>query len=113
MKKQEAIRTFYNALHNAIDAAYARSNTPDDGTCNLDTPVVYYGPIWQEYRLSKADVSAAIERAGLRAYPHGRECVMIGGATIGQAYCRTLMAETFADSLKESGFSAGVYYMID
>ncbi len=94
------------ALLIAVSATEAVKGTEDGGTSNMDTPTVFL-PKWQ-----KSAIEEAFNLTGLVPSIHG-STVFILRACDGQGYRRTAMAEAFADSLKASGYSAGVDYRMD
>ena len=85
----------------------ARSSE-DGGTGNLDTPVL----ILKNARFDR--VKAAAESAGVSVSKWDSGVYHIYGSfLIGMANLRNRMAETFAKSLRDNGWEAYVYYVID
>ena len=109
MEKYEKLK---KALKKAIDAANLEQ-IKDDGTCNFDSPVLFY----KNMGYSEQKAIEAIKAVGLDAWTiSGRRwkgCLVLGGMTRGQASCRTAMVEAFVKSMKESGIKCGIYYQMD
>lgn len=94
------------ALLIAISEANKFKQAEDDGTSNMDTPIVFL-PKW-----SKSAINEAFQLTGLVPSIH-EETVYILRACDGQGFRRTAMAEAFRDSLKASGYNAAVDYRMD
>ncbi len=101
------------ALLKAKEAAQIAKTEDDGGTCNFDSPVLLY----KKMGYNKSQAYGLIESLGMMAWEpsssYWKGCIVISGATAGQGFCRTRMAEAFARSLKESGIESGVYYQMD
>ena len=95
------------ALVKARAEASLKALTEDGGTSNFDDPYIILKG-WKENQ-----VKEACELAKLRLYKLCGSTYEIFGATEGQGFRRTAMAEAFAQSLKSQGYISGVYYVID
>lgn len=104
--KNDKILALRCALLIAISEAEKEKDTKDDGTCNMDTPILFL-PGW-----SWAAILEAFQLTGLVPSRRG-STVYILRACKGQGFRRTAMAEAFRDSLKASGYNAAVHYQID
>ena len=104
--KNEKILALRVALLIAVSEAKKVNDTEDGGTSNLDTPTISL-PNW-----SSSAISEAFLLTGLVPSKHGNT-VFILRACEGQGYRRTAMAEAFCESLRTSGYTAGVDYRID
>ena len=104
--KNKKILALRVALLIAISEAEKAKNTEDGGTSNMDTPTIYL-PDWRE-----SVIEEAFQLTGLVPSRHG-STIFILRACEGQGYRRTAMAEAFCNSLRASGYTAGVDYRID
>ena len=104
--KNNKILALRVALLMAVSAAEKVKDTEDGGTSNMDTPTIYL-PRW-----SAGAISEAFQLTGLVPSRH-ENTVFILRACEGQGYRRTAMAEAFCESLKASGYTAGVDYRMD
>jgi len=99
------------ALRAAAEAAERYTDTPDDGSCNLDCAV-----FWPVAELPNEVIEAAAQKAGVRLavsrWPNARRCVFVYVAH-GQAARRTAMAEAAEKALAQAGLAAGMYYQVD
>ena len=107
MKESTKVLALRVALLKAVYAAEKFKETDDGGTSNMDLPTVYL-PRWK-----KLDISEAFNLTGLAPDIRSDNRVFILRACEGQGYRRTAMAEAFCNSLKDSGYSAGVDYRMD
>lgn len=109
-KKYEKLK---DALLKALEATELAKTDDDDGTCNLDSPVLLY----RKMGYQKQKAIAVVNEVGLGAWApspgYWNGCLVLTGMTIGQGNCRTAMAEAFRRSLKESGIESGMYYQMD
>ena len=105
-KKENEILALRLALILAKQEAEKFKKTDDNGTCNLDIPVL---TLTQWHSL---DIHEAFKGTGLWAQIEGN-CIFIYGAIDGYGSKRTSMAEAVRDSLKQSGYTAYVHYRID
>ena len=107
MKTKEQILALRVALLKAVAEAEQHSQDDDGGTSNFDTPVINLKG-WKELEIREAFLLTGlypdIEKNGI---------VNILRACLGQGFRRTAMAEAFRDSLKASGYTAYVNYIID
>ena len=104
--KNKKILALRVALLIAVSEAEKVKNTEDGGTSNMDNPTIYL-PDWSE-----SAINEAFQLTGLVPSRHG-STVFILRACDGQGYRRTAMAEAFCNSLKASGYTAGVDYRMD
>lgn len=104
--KNEKILALRCALLIATGEAEKKKDIKDDGTSNIDTPILFL-PGW-----SWASILEAFQLTGLVPCRHG-STVYILRACEGQGFRRTAMAEAFRDSLKASGYKAAVDYRMD
>ncbi|MBR2343208.1 MAG: hypothetical protein IKA64_03040 [Clostridia bacterium] len=109
MKKttQNKILALRCALLIAISESEKHRDTEEGGTSNMDTPVIFL-PGWNATTIREAFILT-----GLLPDIRKDGAVYILRACEGQGYRRTAMAEAFRDSLKASGYNAGVDYRID
>ena len=109
--KKTMTKKSINDLHFALLAAkikaYDLIETEDNGTCNFDSPILILEKEW-----SDKDIREAFNGTGLQ-YLREKDTVEIYNATDGQGYRRTAMAEAFCESLRASGYNAGVDYRMD
>ena len=107
-----------NALRRAAIAATKHIMDDDGGTCNFDSPVLY----WHESGIRKQDAERAIAEVGLHCHEwyvrSGRGERKLGplvicGFQFGQGNRHTAMAEAFEESLKAEGYMTGMYYQMD
>lgn len=100
---------FYLAMGKAIEAAHA-VKIADEGTYNFDTPIIQLpeGTDTSEFRTRECREMYGFT---LEAYEDG--FFFINGICNGAQYRRTKQAEAVADSLRESGYKAYVYYQMD
>lgn len=106
------VEALTRALRRAEIAALAFQDEPDGGTCNFDAPALDY----KACGLTKGKAEQAIADAGLRCFDwkaYGQRHLIICGFQLGQGDRRTAMAEAFCKSLKDEGFSCGMYYRMD
>lgn len=103
---------FYNNLEAAIcraeQAARKYENIADDGTCNFDSPIIMLPKGTSKKKLAEFD--RKVEKLD---YGFWKGWYEIHIPLSGQAYRRTKMAEAAAESLKNDGYDAAVYYMMD
>ena len=104
--KTEKILALRVALLIAVSEAEKVKDTEDGGTSNMDSPTIYL-PDWSE-----SAINEAFQLTGLVPSRHG-STIFILRACEGQGYRRTAMAETFCESLRASGYTAGVDYRMD
>ena len=104
--KNNKILALRVALLMAVSAAEKVKDTEDGGTSNMDTPTIYL------QKWSAGAISEAFQLTGLVPSRHGNT-VFILRACEGQGYRRTAMAKAFCESLKASGYTAGVDYRMD
>ena len=104
--KTEKILALRVALLIAVSEAEKMKHTDDDGTSNMDTPTISL-PRWSE-----SAINEAFQLTGLVPNRHG-STIFILRACEGQGYRRTAMAEAFCESLRASGYTAGVDYRMD
>lgn len=122
-KTPEKIEQLAAALIRAKEAAAVYQNSEDGGTCNLDSPTLYYkksgdpAKIGKSAELTTKDVEKAVELAGMTCWKwnlYKSACYVVNGwGSSGQANRRSRMAEAFRDSLRADGYGAGMYYAMD
>lgn len=98
-----------SAFRAARVAADGKRNTPDTGTCNLDSAVW-----WPPRSMRSKKIEEAAEEAGVSVSITkwlGRAVFLSLGD--GQASRNTAMCEAARDALTAAGFDAGVYYKMD
>lgn len=96
------------AISKAEKEAQKYANTEDGGTSNFDTPMVKVNAT--ERQLACMDWQVIKE--GKRE-PDGGTWFQVLINLDGQGNRRTRMAQAAAKSLKESGYTSGVYYQMD
>lgn len=106
------INTLTDTFKKANEAAIAAgaANPEDGGTCNFDTPTVFFG------RTSRTKVEAAAKAAGITVHYFswmGRTACWINVRMDGQANLRSRMAEAADKVLKAAGLKAVMYYQMD
>lgn len=122
--REERVAALVKALETAREAAKMYENSEDGGTCNLDSPTLYYkftkaeaDRLGKSAELTKKDIEEAIERAKMRAWKwdcYGSASFVINGyGASGQANRNSRMAEAFSKSLTESGYGSGMFCMAD
>lgn len=99
------------AITNATAVANSKIDTPDTGTCNLDSVVIEL-PRWR-----KEDIDEVIKSTGIRISDKlsgiWSRYRFLSIPTGGQGDRNTVMVEEAVKSLKADGYSAMVYYQID
>lgn len=113
-KKNEGVETpshdqIVSAFKAARAAADSKRDTPDTGTCNMDSAVW-----WPPASMRKKKIEAAAADAGVGIWITkwcGRAVFLRLGE--GQASRNTAMCEAASDALKAAGLRAGVYYRMD
>lgn len=105
MTEQELL-DFERALSKAEQAAQKYNDTEDGGSCNFDTPIVRLNAT----RKQLASLDWVVEEIGNHLH---KGWYFVGIKLSGQGNRRTRMAEAAAKSLKESGYEASVFYMVD
>lgn len=112
-KQKNDMGNLVSALLKAHDAAIA-VNTPDEGTFNFDTPIIKLPEGADVNEINKDACSefygVSLERVDSGCY---EGWYFINGLCSGMQMRRTKMAEAIAKSLKEDGYTAGVYYAMD
>ncbi len=104
--RKDKILALRVALLIAVSEANKVKDIEDGGTSNMDSPTIYL-PYWSEL-----EINEAFQLTGLAPSRHG-STVFILRACEGQGYRRTAMAEAFCESLRTSGYTAGVDYRMD
>lgn len=122
-KKEKRIAELAEAFETAKKSAEAYQNSDDGGSCNLDSPTIYYKRSGDPERLGKSaeltadDVQKAAEMAGVSVWQWKlwkSSCFVVNWSGMrGQANRRSRMAEAFSKSLEKSGFGAGMFCQAD
>lgn len=104
---------YVEILMHANDAALqARAANEDDGgTCNFDSPVLFFPKGTRSERVQRIAKSAGIDLDVRRWL--GRTCYSVGTAASGQGALRTRMAEAAYRSMKDAGLDVMMYYQMD
>ena len=112
------------ALKRAAIASVSVITEQDGGTCNFDSPALYYAACG----MSRAEAQGVIESVGLHCHEwqpfKGRRgddgkivkaptYLVISGFQSGQGNRRTEMARAFCESLTRDGFESQMYYQMD
>lgn len=120
--REERVAALVKALETAKEAAKVYENSEDGGTCNLDSPTLYYkftkaDRLGKSAELTKKDIEEAVERVKMRAWKwdcYGSASFVINGyGASGQANRNSRMAEAFSKSLTESGYGSSLFCMAD
>lgn len=101
---KEEVRLLSIALNKAREESMQFAESEDGGSCNFDTPVLSLKATKRQLQglpLSKID------------YGLWKGNWFVDLPLYGQGNRRTMMAQTIAKSLRESGFNASVYYQLD
>lgn len=104
---KEELERLKRSLCKARKYALAFATVDDGGTCCFDTAVIKLS------RITKAQLSELpirLSKVGSRGWSG---CYFVYTPLYGQGFRRTIMAEAAAKSLKEDGWDAFVYYMMD
>lgn len=112
------------ALKRAAIASVSVITEQDGGTCNFDSPALYYAACG----ISRAEAQGAVESVGLHCHEwqpfrnrrgddgkivKAPTYLVISGFQSGQGNRRTKMAEAFCQSLTSDGFETQMYYQMD
>lgn len=85
-------------------------NLKDEGTCNFDSCLLYLPGYNESKTLSAINLAGTI---GYKDKHFGKVCFMLAPPIMAQGFVRTAQAETIRDAMKEKGYDAEVYYMMD
>lgn len=106
------IQHLADALRKAFDAAVAAEPDNDGGSANMDRPTINLQG-WKKAEINQASNMSSV-RVGDKIqsswWKNSREVYI---PQKGQGYKLTAMAEACVTSLRESGYSAAVYYQVD
>lgn len=108
----EKIQKLAEALKKADQEAKKLSETPDDGSCNFDSPVIRL-PRWKESEVKEASELSGVEIGDMLSSKWWRGCRFVSTAKYGQAGRRTVMSEAAYNSLKADGYDVSMYYQMD
>ena len=122
-KQEKRIADLSAAFEKAKKYAELYANSEDDGSCNLDSPTIYYKKSGDPEKLGKSseltahDVEKAATAAGVRVWRwtlwKSSVYVVNWSGMKGQANRRSRMAEAFCEMLKMSGYGAGLFCQAD
>lgn len=108
---KDKVRDFIHAIDKANRAALIERETPDSGTCNLDSVVIRL-PYWKEKDLEEVREATQVHISSkLSGIWSGYR--FLGTRSTGQAHRNTIMVEAAYNSLKEDGYDVLMYYQID
>ena len=106
MKQQDYI-ALGKALEIAKQKAMAYANYDDGGTCNFDSPLI------QLKGTSSKTLEKWFSEYGVYQLYQGGWYIIGCRVLCGQGYRRTKMAEEFAETLKQLGYTCYVHYVMD
>lgn len=113
MRLENKYELLERAFRKAKEEALKAFQENDGGTCNFDCPTINY----KAMRYAKPKVIETLAKVGLTGWEPTDKAwkgiLLIEGATFGQGFCRTAMAEAFSESLKSNEIESGVYYQMD
>lgn len=101
------------ALNKANEAAKAAKaeNDYDGGTCNLDSPTLFFDNTVRDSRVQKIAALAGIGLDKTKWFK--RRCYFVRTAIDGQGSLRSRMAESACKVLREAGLDAMMFYHAD
>lgn len=110
IKTKVELEELNKALQNAVNAAAKLADTEDSGTCNFDSVTL-------EISIPKKLAEQAcvrLEKMLVRDWGRmWQGCYMVDIPLSGQGNRRTRMAEAACKVLRESGYNAHTFYMMD
>lgn len=106
----EAIAELLKRADAAARAAKAE-NDDDGGTCNLDSPTLFFDKTVRDSRVQKIAAMAGIGLDKTKWFK--RRCYFVRTETDGQGNRRSRMAEAACKVLREAGLDAMMFYHAD
>lgn len=110
IKTKADLYEFNNALLNAVNSAAMLDDTPDGGTCNLDSVTVKISIPANLAAQTWVRLEKMLARDCGRMW---KGYYMVDIPLSGQGNRRTRMTEAACKSLKSAGYNAAMFYQID